>query len=602
MDKIKNGAEEIYLAPETATSEELVLDEPIEEIENEDIPVMVEAEPRKNVRVGEILDLRENNRKVFRMSDGTEQAVFYPETVHVFNDDTKTFDDVDNTIVEEEDGRHYVSGKNHFIAKFSKEEENDELFSIESGMHRVTVSAKKNKKHKNHGVKPHVHKKNVEGFERTDMLVFEGVHDGADYEYSVTGNGVKENIVVKEKADVYRYPFVLHMENVTARFDESNNRVAFISNENGEEVFFIPAPFMTDANGIISTAVTYELKNATNGDAMFTVTADSDWINDESRIFPIIIDPQIELAGNNLIDSYTWNNGYMYKPTTHTVNCFDDGCGGFAENRLYLKLSKQVLPNNCRIKNAKLELTVSSGYNHTNDVCKLGIYETYGNITNGYTTPTHNNEILDYAGLSNTISNKSKVVFDITNSIDKLYSGETDIANFMIKFMDVTTSASVTFYGYNSSVNSPKLIVEYEPCYGIENSQSHTHKLGRFGIDKIDLRNGNLIFDSEDFVWNGNKMPVTIKHLYNSALAKHKYTSNDSIKLTVADFSAMNVGLGWKLNVMQGIKYDSKADTYIFTDENGKETYFLLSDKTTECDSNSQCYQLYEDSEGNEMY
>ena len=40
MDKIINGAEEIYLAPETETSEDLVLDEPIEEIENEDIPVM----------------------------------------------------------------------------------------------------------------------------------------------------------------------------------------------------------------------------------------------------------------------------------------------------------------------------------------------------------------------------------------------------------------------------------------------------------------------------------------------------------------------------------------------------------------------------------
>ena len=203
----------------------------------------------------------------------------------MFNDDTKTFDDVDDTIVEEEDGRHFVSGKNHFKARFSREEKNDELFSIESGMHRVTVSAKKNKKHKKHGVKPYVHKKNIEGFERTDMLVFEGVHDGADYEYYVTGNGVKENIVVKEKADVYRYPFVLHMENVTAEFDETNKRVAFISNENGEEVFFIPAPFMTDANGIISTVVTYELKYAANGDAILTVTPDNEWMNAEERAF-----------------------------------------------------------------------------------------------------------------------------------------------------------------------------------------------------------------------------------------------------------------------------------------------------------------------------
>ena len=602
MDKIKNGAEEIYLAPETESSVELAFDEPIEEIENEDIPVMVEAEPKKNVRVGEILDLRENNRKVFRMSDGTEQAVFYPETVHVFNDDTKTFDDVDNTIVEAEDGRHFVSGKNHFIAKFSKEEENDELFSIESGMHRVTVSAKKNKKHKNHGVKPYVHQKNIEGLERTDMLVFEGIHDGADYEYSVTGNGVKENIVVKEKADVYRYPFVLHMENVTAKFDESNNRVALISNENGEEVFFIPAPFMTDANGIISTAVSYELKNVANGDAMLTVTADSDWINDDGRAFPVVIDPQIHLAGSNLIDSYTWNNGYMYKPTTHIVNCFDNGCGGFSENRLYLKMTKQVLPINCRIKNAKLELTVSSGYNNTNNVCKLGIYDVYGNITNGYTTPYSNNELLDYAGLSTTVSKNSKVLFDITNSIDKLYSGETDVANFMVKFINNTTSAGVTFYADNNPDYSPKLIIEYAPCYGAESSQSNTHSLGRFGIGSVDLRNGNLMFDSEDFVWNGNKMPVTIKHLYNSALSDYQYTANSSIGLHTANFSSMKLGKGFKLNVMQGIKYDAKANAYIFTDDNGRETYFVLSDKTTECESNSQCYQLYEDSDGNEMY
>ena len=32
----------------------------------------------KNKRVAEILELRDTNRKVYRMSDGSEQAVFYP--------------------------------------------------------------------------------------------------------------------------------------------------------------------------------------------------------------------------------------------------------------------------------------------------------------------------------------------------------------------------------------------------------------------------------------------------------------------------------------------------------------------------------------------
>ena len=115
------------------------------------------------------------------------------------------------------------------------------------------------------GVMPKLRRKLADDVAGKDVLSFEDVQAGTDYEYSVTGNGVKENIVVKEKADRYRYAFILHQENVTAEFDETKNRVAFLSNETGEEVFFIPAPFMTDANGIISTAVDFEVKTKDSG-------------------------------------------------------------------------------------------------------------------------------------------------------------------------------------------------------------------------------------------------------------------------------------------------------------------------------------------------
>lgn len=50
---------------------------PHDEMVNEDVAVMVEAEPKQVVRVNEILELRQSNRKVFRMSDGTEQAMLF---------------------------------------------------------------------------------------------------------------------------------------------------------------------------------------------------------------------------------------------------------------------------------------------------------------------------------------------------------------------------------------------------------------------------------------------------------------------------------------------------------------------------------------------
>ena len=359
---------------------------------------------------------------------------------------------------------------------------------------------------------------------------------------------------------------------------------------------------MSDADGNISDAVFYEMKTTANGDINLTVTADSEWINAEGRAMPIVIDPQIKLSGSSNLRSFSWDNGYMSEPSTHTIN-ISNNCGSRTEKRMYLKLTKPVLPCNPRIKKAELELTVYSGYNNSGSIKKLGLYNVTGNITTGYCSPQYDQTILDYAGIGTSVKAYSKVVFDVTNLLDKLYSGETSTANLMLKLMDEITTVGITFYGDNYSSYAPKLTVTYESSYGVNGSyRSNSHRLGRFGLGSIDLLSGNLMFESEDFAWSGNRMPVIIKHLYNSSLAQHKYTSNDSIKLSVADFSTMNIGLGWKLNVMQGIKYDSNADTYIFTDDSGKETYFLLSDKTTKCESNTQCYQLYEDSEGNEMY
>lgn len=750
------GADEIYLAPETTAEEEVeAVVASSEESEISNAPELEPEGPAKSVRVSEILELRDANRKVFRMSDGTEQAVFFPEAVHVLNKETKTFDDVDNTITMEEDGRHFVGGKNHFKAHFSREEDNDELFSIESGMHRVTVSAKKNSKQRNKGVKPDVHKMRNEGFEKTDLLTFKDVQGGADYEYCVTGNGVKENIVVKEKAKVYRFPFVLHCENVTAQFDEQNKRIAFVSNETGEEVFFIPAPFMTDANGIISTAVNYELKAMANGDSVLTVTADSDWMNIKYRAFPVTIDPQIQLSGSNGMTTYSWDNGYLYSSSLHTVGtvgsgtasyevalacdsgsnsecdgsssntmataidldfntwvggdiacaydevwykfvadavgvhtnggpgkytvttqgsldtmgylydangCLiasNDDCNGlnfgitanlnykatyyvrvrayssnvgsysvnlsytlasedsgtteitptvcYSPNRMYMSFNMPTLPRNPRIKKAELKFFQSDGISECNEYPKIGLYQVSDEICTGFCTPYNDSNLIDFAKMETGHCEDGEIVsytFDVTTLVDKINKGESYAPRLVLKMIDETYTSNnyVSLFGCNSGTNAPQFVVTYESTYGVNTSyRTHTHEIGRFGQGSIDLQCGNLMFESEDFAWAGNRMPVTIKHLYNSALAGYQYTANSAIKLLTAGFSAMKIGLGFKLNIMQSImsatfQHEGAVHSgYVYIGENGEETYFKKSDEQVCCDSNSQCYNLYED-------
>ena len=604
MEKKRIGdVEELILAPENNETEELVEIE-ASEIMNEDTQEP-EKEIKKSVCVKEITELRGENKKVFKMSDGTEQAVFFASPIHAFDDETHTFKEENDTICEDEEARHLVCKKNRFLAKFSQEEENDEIFSIENGMHRVVVSSYKTKKNRNKGVKPTMNKKKINDIKNLNVLTYENVEAGANYEYSVEGDGVKENIIVKTKANVYRYPFIIHCENVTPKLNEKEKRIAFLSNETGEEVFFIPAPFMTDANGISSTGVFYALRTHASGNAILTVTADGEWINAEERAFPVVIDPQVKLSGNPATTTYAWVNGTMKASSLCNVGITKDACCNKNTNRMYMNFNIPSLPNNPRIKKAELVLTQGGGTIENSATPKIGLYQVTSSIYSGTCSPSQKTDFIDYAKMQS--GSGVKYAFDITTLMDQAIKRDVTIKNLVLKMLDETTTTTdiISIYGYNSGVAyAPQIIVTYESSYAVNTSyRTHSHDIARFGKGSIDLQCGNLMFEAEDFAWAGNRMPVTIKHLYNSALAEHKYTKNSAIKLNVADFSGMNIGYGFKLNVMQSIVratfYHEGEDCYgyIFVGENGEETYFKHIDEANEFGELS----LFEDVNGSGM-
>ena len=609
------GVEDLYLAPEeTKESDAVVLSDTSEkELDAMDNITGTSDKPKKLKRIEEIPGQRGNNLKVFRMNDGTEQAVFSPSPIHVFDDETHTFENVENTLTSDEDGRHFTCGKNHFVAKFSCEEKNDELFSIEQDVHKVTAFARKNKKNKNKGVIPNLHKKTKGCIKATDILTFADIESDTDYEYSVEGSGVKENIVIKKPKGIYRYPFALKCENVSAQFDEKTKRIAFISSESSKEVFFIPAPFMTDANGKTSTAVDYEMKTNDSGLVFLTVTADAEWINSPDREFPVAIDPQIKLSEATAMTTYSWDNGSLSNTPLHTIGAVEAEDGTCSTHRMYINFNMPTLPRNPRIKRAELVFYQHSGTTDESS-SKFGLYRVDEDICCGDHTPSNDANLIDFAKMkAGDISDDSVITytFDITSLIDEINKNEISANNLVLKMLDEGNICNnhITLCGstYNSTY-APQLVITYESSYGVNTSyRTHTHELGRFGQGSVDLQCGNLMFESEDFAWSGNRMPVTIKHHFNSALAGYTYTQNSSIKLNTAIFSEMKLGYGFKLNLMQSMMpasfiHDYVSHTgYVYIGENGEETYFKESKDRVCCDDNSQCYNLYEDVNGGDM-
>ena len=350
------GTEDIYLAPENTNDSVALSDSSESEAFEKASTIQVPKKCKSIKRIEEIPEQRGTNFKVFRMDDGSEQAIFSPHTMHVFDDETHTFEEIENTITEDADGKHFTSGKNRFVAKFSREENNDNIFSIEQGMHKVSVYAKKNAKNKNKGIIPILNKSTNRNLCASDIITFTDIEPDTDYEYSIKGDGVKENIIIKKHSNIYRYPFVIKGENVTIEFNESTKRVSFISNESGNEVFFIPSPFMVDANGATSSAVDFEVKIKDNGLALLTVIADSEWINSTDRAFPVAIDPQINLPENFEITTYSWHKNSFSTPDVHIVGATDDGDDHCNFRRMYISFNMPELPRNPRIKKVELEL------------------------------------------------------------------------------------------------------------------------------------------------------------------------------------------------------------------------------------------------------
>lgn len=121
-------------------------------------------------------------------------------------------------------------------------------------------------------------------------LIYQDVFPGIDLQYTTYGYNIKEQIIVNEPQESYRFDFLLESDGLNAVLNE-NGSVSFL-NADQEEVYQIPTPCMEDALGLGSFDVHFVL-NETEQGTVLTVEADEEWINSEDREFPVKIDPTL---------------------------------------------------------------------------------------------------------------------------------------------------------------------------------------------------------------------------------------------------------------------------------------------------------------------
>lgn len=332
--KFLNGEEQTAELQEKA---EIRLDEP---------PAADRKEEQAAHVLFEDISKREVDAKHFRMSDGSFRAVYYGSPVHYYDENEGKYVGIDNTLTEsgcdetdEDDFRGYVNRRGSFRVKLAENTDGRNLMAIEKDGYRLiwkllgkkdrvtgetalaSASARVSKANEaDSGTGAELDRLN--GEVRYDDFV-----PGCDLQYVVTPTGVKENIIVREKKEAYIFDFLLKTKYLNLELSEDGRKLlAFVERVDEttgaaqkEVIFDIPAPYMIDGAGNEGYDVTYELSRQRNGKYLFSIVADETWINAEGRVFPVTIDPAIEV--NEFERIFVSRTAFNKEPgTTHITS------------------------------------------------------------------------------------------------------------------------------------------------------------------------------------------------------------------------------------------------------------------------------------------
>jgi YD repeat-containing protein len=119
---------------------------------------------------------------------------------------------------------------------------------------------------------------------------FEDAVGGVDLSYEVVGTALKETLTLASAGAPSVYRFDVESGGLTPRLAASG--AIHFEDGDGRRQLGFAVPWMRDANGVVSQAVTYEIERGGESSRIALRVSD-DWLDAPERRFPVVVDPTI---------------------------------------------------------------------------------------------------------------------------------------------------------------------------------------------------------------------------------------------------------------------------------------------------------------------
>lgn len=170
-----------------------------------------------------------------------------------------------------------------------------------------------------------------------NAIRYTDVFENVDYQYTVLGDTIKEDIILMEPQERYEFSYKLVSNDL--KFRKVDDQVVAYEDRVSEPTFVFQAPIMYDDDGQFSLEVDLSFDRDEN---VVTITADQDWLEEEERAYPVRIDPDMSLVPSQdfhfagVADDSEWRDTNLGESRMLVGFENDTGLGN---NRLFVDIS-----------------------------------------------------------------------------------------------------------------------------------------------------------------------------------------------------------------------------------------------------------------------
>ena len=405
------------------------------------------------------------------------------------------------------------------------------------------------------------------------QLRYNNVYTNTDVVYDLQSDMVKESIIMDTYSSTLRgYRYTLNVGQLIPVLNEYGE-ITFYAPDSKTAVMIMPAPYLLDANEAYNEDIQVQLTG--NGDTYtLTYLLPQQWLREEERAWPVILDPVIKASRDKLgMQDRTVAQKKTFSATKTTLDAGYSAERG--KHRAYFKyLELPPLTSSDVVVSAAFRLTKiqTNSVSKTVEVHKVTSDWDHNTIT-WDTQPSFESDISDFAH----IKEEGVYYWQVTEIVRSWYTE----ANYglMIKMSnDVengTTDYFRQFYSSDTGMyNRPTLQVIFKNNNGLEGTWDYTStSAGRAGTGHVNNFTGNLVWVRSDMGFDGNRMPVSISHVYNANDAiVHEDLEGEVNNANDSGGNFFGLGVGWRTN------YHERVFKWVCDDVTGADNYYIWED------------------------